>query len=1320
MTSIGKILDLYKQTDGSELEIRYTISDHHLIKNIINKINGPKTLEQTVNIINPIETNTRLNSSNIITIYFVDGIQIKESTIYINKKSLAKIKQSDGDIPYSISLAKESIIPKHSGSKFGRIKLRLSIRPSEYPHWRVDITFVKTVNDINRELKEAKSKMLYNIGIEEINEKAPWKYSSSIEVEIEHVGDKKILTEDSVNDIMNYMSSYLRSDNNNYQDAIYQIAKNIIDPPYLNDFKNKKGMRDMSNKVLELDRGTYFKQVLPNIVNFYVLDKADGVRTILRIHGKNIYAVNNVLSIIPLDNKVNYDRETICDTELIEEDGNKLYYIFDVIMYDGKNVTKLPTSQRISYIENIIKMGNGYIVSKFIIPLTSNYTREITNAWKRAQNNTKYHVDGLIFTPKNEQYRTMKSWKWKPIESMSIDFLVKLPVDSKDNNLLFLFSGIDKKRYDDYKLIPLDGYNSIFPGQKMFKYFPIQFSPSNDPYAYHYHHPVDSEFKLNDIINKVCEFRRVNVEGVQKWDLMRIRTDRTVDVERGNYFGNSFYVAEYTWQNYQNPLTFDDLLLEQSNMGYFQEEKDKIYSTCIYFNSYVKGRLISEYKNSLWLADIASGHGQDMGRISNANIKNAIFIDSDAQAMSDLITRKHNPIHGKGLNTRIFTKLASLKDDYKEIIESIKNMGIPVGDIDVVMCNFAIHYFMGTPSNVRNVIYFIKSMLKTGGDFFMTAFNGERIFNLLKNGSWLAREGEVIKYSINKDYTSDTLESTGQQINLILPFSAGKHYSEYLVNFKYLIEEFEKNGFETKKTGSITDYLDIFLAETKINKQLTEDDLKFIGLYSYVVFTKKNDEKITNSAVEKKERKKREKKVDGGEKKERKKREKKVDGCEKKECKNASYNADLIKCIHQIANNYVDLNIFTNLFLNAIKIRIDPVVVLNDIKYILPYQEKSKLLKFGWHNGQRKLFLTELQFLTHVDKKTKYCIYAGSSPGNKTHYLSTLFPHIKFILVDPNEFSLILPDKRSHRLVAHDDIVHLKNGYPKSNFKANSIDVKEDYYTNIINTNYKIYIIEDYMTSTISHNLAQLGNDVVFISDIRSNIYEGSDSFPADFDVCWNNAMNYNWIYILRPSLSMLKYRQPYFNIITAPIDAKYVNDVFEEAKRNGIDFLQNYKDQKEILPISDIYVQAWAPISSTEVRLWITRDNINTAIPYDAKLIESKMFYYNNIERTYVYHHNPNADPKIHFCNCNDCALENKIWTDYGYNKQQVHKAVLHLGEITFRPLSKKHIYDYYNNISLNDSCKRIQMYMKLLPENMKLNNKKKAIHKGDKGAIN
>ena len=215
----------------------------------------------------------------------------------------------------------------------------------------------------------------------------------------------------------------------------------------------------------------------------------------------------------------------------------------------------------------------------------------------------------------------------------------------------------------------------------------------------------------------------------------------------------------------------------------------------------------------------------------------------------------------------------------------------------------------------------------------------------------------------------------------------------------------------------------------------------------------------------------------------------------------------------------------------------------------------------------------------------KYCIYAGSAPGNKTHYLSLLFPSIKFILIDPNKFNLTLPNGKYHRTEPHPDIVHLKSGYT-----TNSNKTDQDFLECVKTTNYKIYIIEDFMTVELSHKFKEL--KTLFISDIRSNIFQ--KRFPTDFDIYWNNSMMYNWIMILKPELSMLKIRMPFGNDkITIPTD-DYIHNEFKLSKKFGIDFLQNYKDLTVLLPKGEFFIQAWAGQTSSELRLVIKRKDLN------------------------------------------------------------------------------------------------------------------------------
>jgi SAM-dependent methyltransferase len=1243
--SYEKLLELYKSTENTELEFRFQVKNRDIFKKLISSVDGEKTMEQTINFISP-----GLELSRICQLSFVNGV--KKTSSYMSKSMVERSPSVDGLLPFKIVLSHEKEIPKFdiNLSKFARIKLRLSVRPKEIEGWRIDFTFVKSVTNIKTDLKKDKNNMLYTMNIEDFKTgTAPWDYANSLELEVEHVGENKNVTPSMIDGVTEYLFGIIDPGHKNmfeYQKIVYQIASFVVDGNYLEQFKQKRGIRDLYNRVWELNKQEYFKNVFTCIKDFYLLDKADGTRSLVKIEGNTFSALNGHVNIFTL--KTKHNGVTVLDTEYVEHSG--VYYVFDVLVYNGENLTKTPTSNRVKYIKKVVEMSEGNAVAKPMVSLTDNYKEEIITMWKNAQESTKYEVDGIIFTPKNESYLKMRSWKWKPLDFMSIDFLVKAapsnlvgvsPYTPKPGHtMMFLFSGISKQLYDKLRLTPVSGYKKLFPHQSMYKNFPIQFSPSDEPFAYIYYHPDDSKLSKEEVLDNVCEFRRVDLDTEPKWDMMRVRTDRKMELDRGNYFGNGFYIAEYTWQNYQNPLKFEDLVISSTEFmdrGYFKEEKSKIYKPVITFNSFVKGKLLSKFNKSNWLVDLAAGRGQDMFRVSDVGIKNALFIDNDVQALSELVSRKHDFQRGiKRLNTRIYTKLVDLSTDWTQTIKSLKQIGIPVGTVDVVMCNFAIHYLIGTPENTRNLINLINTLLKPGGHFFFTAFNGEKIFELLKEkGAWEIREGEVLKYSIIKKYVGESMEPTGQQIDVLLPFSGGKYYTEYLVNFKYLLNEFSSNGFAVEKKGDFGSFLPLFKTEVaRLYKGISKDDVEFLSLYSYGMVRKTTtggnyNKKNTNT-------------------------------------RSSEQNISII------SNTYFDKESFSKLFRTPTSSKV--VETVDDIEHEMEYSDVGGILRGSTHNGQRKLFLNEIQFLTICkDLGHKYCVYAGSSPGNKTHYLSTLFPDIKFILVDPNRFDIFVNGK-SHRDNPHPDIIHIYKHFPtESNVwrvdkKLHDMSEKdkEDTIDMIKNSNHKIFILEDYMDVPTATWLKLLGTSTTFVSDIRSNVRGGKS--PEDYDIMWNTAMMYNWIKELQPIKSMLKIRMPY------GYDKKktilHPND-FKQAKENGIDFAKDYMDMTFHMCKSTLYIQPWQRISSGELRMHIDRENIDNIVKYDILQLERKAFYYNCINRSWVWHENPNSSKKLGFCHCNDCALENKIFSDAGLG---VHNAVEHIGEVTRRPLYSTH----------------------------------------------
>ena len=254
---------------------------------------------------------------------------------------------------------------------------------------------------------------------------------------------------------------------------------------------------------------------------------------------------------------------------------------------------------------------------------------------------------------------------------------------------------------------------------------------------------------------------------------------------------------------------------------------------------------------------------------------------------------------------------------------------------------------------------------------------------------------------------------------------------------------------------------------------------------------------------------------------------------------------------------YKNIEIGAKEIKNTYNKKFKPYLTIDNNSAKLQYGSGKSSYNLGLHIGQRKLLLSEVQFLNNNTQK--YCIYPGSAPSHKTHFLSTLFPDVKFILIDPNIFEIkIVENNGLFRKQQHNDIVMLYHGFPTNSLtysklkkKKNEIieklnDNEIDEMINFIkSSNHKIYIIEDFMTNKLALILKKLGT-CNFISDIRSNV---TNTSPVDFDIVWNRSMVHNWISTLQPEISMVKFRVPYFNESENFDDYKFAQESFNTSK---------------------------------------------------------------------------------------------------------------------------------------------------------------------------
>jgi hypothetical protein len=907
-------------TINIEFELRITNFDYFKFIDVVNQLNNFKDtvtsdggikqyqvceIENTMNALieEPIElkpSNTKLKDASLIMTMKFDkqGRKMQYSNgEYKSYSRKWRINRSNEMLnplfKYSINVSGEQAINtdiKPDSNSLIRIKCRLSYYieiipqdPANSRKWRIDLTITKQFQAFNStDISLYIQKMFKHdepmepnnfmrlLKLDDIDARQLYNY----ELEIEYMNPDKVidrshsLTVSDINDIVKFISSITQSKvlvDTKYQSVIYDIAKHIItNPEKLKRFKHDLGIKQLLPNVIPLTANTY-KDIYPP-THYYLLDKADGVRSVLIINENFMYLISDKLIEFELSKKYN---TTIVDGEFI---GNTLY-IFDVVICDGNDLTKFGYEIRNDSIETCVGIFENIKNKNISINVAAKPRVYITDFkpddLKRQFNdpvlkNRPYETDGLIMVKPDNNYMMTITYKWKSVKNNTIDFLVKkVPLHLIDNLpeqlrpkpgfvLYYLFVGINNNMFNKLGLYKVDGYDEIFKsdGYKTTdKYFPIQFSISDSPFAYFYYAPDG-----NDISGKYVEMRcgggcdAAGNLGMPNWEFVKIREDRAR--EKSNYFGNDYKTAEINWTNYLAPFKKEQLWNGPTG-GYFMTVKNKLYKDQTAFTSFVKSQRINTLTNYNWVVDAAIGKGQDFLRYVNANIRHLVGIDIDQIALTELIRRK---LQNAGAVIReynnpltLFILNADLSKDYTGIAKKITNIeGYPVNGANAMVINLAVHYMCDTTDHITNFVKLCEHLVAPGGKVVITAMFGDLVHKLLMDNNietgnaWSKYQDGVMKYSIRKDYTSKEMVDVGQPIGVLLPFSVGDYYVESLVNTDYLVSLYNDHGFDLVEKVPFSKYFKIYETQSQSRfRQLTPDDLEFLSLYGEIILKKR-------------------------------------------------------------------------------------------------------------------------------------------------------------------------------------------------------------------------------------------------------------------------------------------------------------------------------------------------------------------------------------------------------------------------------------------------------------------------------------------------
>lgn len=888
---IERVLSVYRNHPDAgpwtreELELRFRDVDLEMFVSALEKLSGFRSGAKFSGIVRLVRFLQGANSfTRHITQYGTgNGIDPNE-TCYIKRQISTALIDSDQwhrNHPFRISYSHETVTLPDSfnDSRDYRILLRTSfIYPAASADWRIDLSLVRQGNwqDGEQAWRSAYKQLFESADLHKPDLILKWlaslndglRQTLKPEIEAEYVGASGLAAESmiigasdrSLGGVVGYLTQAFDAevhDRTTYRTLMHDIARLLG-----KDTKTARGMnralttRTLAPAVRNLSWAEY-KKIHPPI-DYHVAEKSDGVRAFACIKHKRGFILTDKLEYrtyiadVPHRGEKGffsyYSLPTLVDGELLD-DGR--FLIIDVVLLENVRVFETEFEKRLSCFDEaarVLRRSGINAYAKKFHKLTSTAPDFLTDTLTTIQNDRArdYPTDGLIFVGPGQNYLTTTTYKWKPLQHQTIDFLCKkVPqglfetlsnTHRRGMELHFLFVGADSKMAQCLRLPHCPGYETLFAEKNRSPgYYPVAFSPSDTPKAYHYWHRADEDIDGKIIELKADPDEPVDASGYVNWVFLQQREDRSGDVLTDGYVGNNIAVAEQTWRNYQDPILLRHIC-NNDKSEYFLGEKSDEYAAQARLISELKERSIANFVNGAdWAVDLAAGRGQDLGRYFRCGLRNLVAVDCDQSALSELVSRKFQlGRHSDYSGTRCFVIAADLQRHQDETLSRIKALpDYPESGCNAVVCNLAIHYFAQNPQSLEGFAELCRALLRPDGHVILTVLRGELVHAKLKQNligfgqKWNLTANGSIKNSIVRLYREEELAPVGQEIAALHPFSNGQYYREFLINTEFLEAVFRSRSLYLVKVDMV---------ETPREIEIAKCDLDYAGLYGSYVF----------------------------------------------------------------------------------------------------------------------------------------------------------------------------------------------------------------------------------------------------------------------------------------------------------------------------------------------------------------------------------------------------------------------------------------------------------------------------------------------------
>ena len=369
----------------------------------------------------------------------------------------------------------------------------------------------------------------------------------------------------------------------------------------------------------------------------------------------------------------------------------------------------------------------------------------------------------------------------------------------------------------------------------------------------------------------------------------------SLDIPISILYGNDFEIANSIWNSIHNPITVNTIttgsdirLLNDTEELYYNRDvniardKSLTFELQEFHNKFVKNKelysvatkmLLARKVEEIHLLDLACGKGGDLFKWNNNNISKVVGIDINSNNIYD-------PKDGACVRYNEFSK----KMETFNISMSLKEVNFLYGDVslniktgeamksehsrelqqdlwkvynsrgfDLVSIQFALHYLFETENKLDGFLKNVSENLRPGGLLIGTCFDGNRLYERLKNiklGESITGESKGITiFKIKKLYDNigETIPADSRSIGLPIEVyiqSINQSIKEYIVSYDLLVKKLATIHLYPVQTALFDEIYDKYKTDFPKLTNLKEQQKELSFLNRCFIFKKGDSKEI--------------------------------------------------------------------------------------------------------------------------------------------------------------------------------------------------------------------------------------------------------------------------------------------------------------------------------------------------------------------------------------------------------------------------------------------------------------------------------------------